>query len=151
MIVIHKLLGIKNQARPAKRVGRGTGSGKGKTAGRGTKGQKARGKVPSYFAGGGGRRNRLLKHLPYVKGVGNPKVSQKPFLISFDALAKHPQGEVTVESLVKYGICSEDDVLKRGIKISGEGDPRFSYILTVPATKAAIAKLGKPGGSLSTK
>ena len=53
-----------------KRVGRGHGSGRGKTAGRGTKGQKARtgGHVNRSFNGG---QTRLSKRLPFVRGLGN--------------------------------------------------------------------------------
>src|SRR3989344_5360691 len=59
----------------AKRVGRGHGSGKGKTSGRGTKGQKARGKLPithPHFEGGS---RPLIKRLPIRRGKGNPKIS----------------------------------------------------------------------------
>ena len=53
-----------------RRVGRGHGSGRGKTAGRGTKGQKARsgGKIHRAFNGG---QTRLSKRLPFVRGLGN--------------------------------------------------------------------------------
>ena len=53
-----------------RRVGRGHGSGRGKTAGRGTKGQKARtgGKIHRAFSGG---QTRLSKRLPFLRGLGN--------------------------------------------------------------------------------
>src|SRR6266849_7282577 len=53
-----------------RRVGRGHGSGRGKTAGRGTKGQKARsgGTVHRAFSGG---QTRLSKRLPFIRGLGN--------------------------------------------------------------------------------
>ena len=58
-----------------RRVGRGHGSGRGKTAGRGTKGQKARtgGQIHRAFNGG---QTRLSKRLPFVRGLGN---SNEPF------------------------------------------------------------------------
>ena len=58
-----------------RRVGRGHGSGRGKTAGRGTKGQKARtgGHIHRAFSGG---QTRLSKRLAFVRGVGN---SNAPF------------------------------------------------------------------------
>ena len=58
-----------------RRVGRGHGSGRGKTAGRGTKGQKARtgGSIHRAFEGG---QTRLVKRLPFVRGLGN---SNTPF------------------------------------------------------------------------
>src|SRR5579885_1919486 len=61
--------------KPERRVGRGHGSGRGKTAGRGTKGQKARsgGSLHRAFNGG---QTRLSKRLPFVRGLGN---SNTPF------------------------------------------------------------------------
>ena len=59
--------------RHKKRLGRGIGSGKGKTAGRGTKGQKARGKIPATFVGS----LPFYKKLPLRRGQGNPKLSDK--------------------------------------------------------------------------
>ena len=53
-----------------KRLGQGHGSGKVKTSGRGTKGQKARNKVPMYFEGGA---LPLIKRLPYRRGKGRNK------------------------------------------------------------------------------
>lgn len=52
---------------PKKRLGRGQGSGKGKTSGRGMKGQKARSKTQLGFEGG---QLKLIKRLPFVRGVG---------------------------------------------------------------------------------
>src|SRR5207253_11257165 len=58
----------------ARRVGRGHGSGRGKTAGRGTKGQKARtgGTIHRAFNGG---QTRLSKRLPFVRGLGNSNLA----------------------------------------------------------------------------
>lgn len=64
---------IKVKTKNKKRLGRGIGSGKGKTAGRGTKGQKARGKIPAGFVGA----TPLYKKLPLRRGKGNPKLSKK--------------------------------------------------------------------------
>src|SRR3989338_1055175 len=69
--------------RSSKRVGRGTGSGKGKTGGRGSKGQKARGKIPAAFVGGS---LPLYKKLPFVRGWGNKKANPKPVVITLDEL-----------------------------------------------------------------
>ncbi|OLD64171.1 MAG: 50S ribosomal protein L15, partial [Chloroflexi bacterium 13_1_20CM_50_12] len=57
-----------------KRIGRGHGSGRGKTAGRGTKGQKARtgGKIHRAFNGG---QTRLSKRLPFLRGLGNSNLA----------------------------------------------------------------------------
>src|SRR5437868_15389382 len=66
-----------------KRLGRGLGSGKGKTGGRGQKGQKARGKIPAANVGGG---LILYKKLPFVRGWGNRKASEKPVIIALEKL-----------------------------------------------------------------
>lgn len=68
---LHELMKVRAKSR--KRLGRGLGSGKGKTAGRGTKGQKARGKIPATFVGS----LPLYKKLPLKRGQGNPKPSKK--------------------------------------------------------------------------
>lgn len=60
--------------RSKKRIGRGHGSGKVKTAGRGSKGQKARGKIPAGFEGG---QLPLIKRLPLLRGKGK-NISRKP-------------------------------------------------------------------------
>ena len=67
---LHELIKVK--AKLKKRLGRGLGSGKGKTGGRGTKGQKARGKIPASFIGG---TLPLYKRLPLKRGKGNPKLA----------------------------------------------------------------------------
>src|SRR2546425_11197399 len=60
--------------KPERRVGRGHGSGRGKTAGRGTKGQKARtgGTIHRAFSGG---QTRLSKRLPFLRGLGNSDIT----------------------------------------------------------------------------
>ncbi|MDQ6645117.1 MAG: 50S ribosomal protein L15, partial [Chloroflexota bacterium] len=86
-----------------RRVGRGHGSGRGKTAGRGTKGQKARtgGQIHRAFEGG---QTRLVKRLPFVRGLGN---SNTPFrkeyaIIKIADLARFDAAsQVTPEQLVE--------------------------------------------------
>ncbi len=73
----------KIQARSQKRLGRGLGSGKGKTSARGQKGQKARGKIPAQFTGGG---LALYKKLPLLRGWGNRLAGKKPVVIRLDQL-----------------------------------------------------------------
>lgn len=69
---LNQLPKLKNRGK--KRLGRGLGSGKGKTAGRGTKGQKARGKIPVNFSGAG---LALYKKLPLRRGKGNKSPGKK--------------------------------------------------------------------------
>ena len=64
----------KTTERRKKRLGLGHGSGRGKTAGRGTKGQRARGKIPISFEGGA---IPLIKRLPFMRGKGKNKSFKK--------------------------------------------------------------------------
>ena len=66
---IHDLKPAPGSNRRKKRVGRGIGGKGGKTAGRGTKGQKARGTVPAYFEGG---QLPLVQRVPKLRGFKNP-------------------------------------------------------------------------------
>ena len=94
---LHQLLKIKTAGK--KRVGRGIGSGLGKTAGRGTKGQKARGKMPATFSGSG---LPLYKKLPLKRGLGNSKVSDKLKVLSLEKLnIFKPKSVIDLEQLLK--------------------------------------------------
>lgn len=87
---IHSLPKIVKRSK--KRLGRGHGSGKVKTSGRGTKGQKARGKLPLGFEGG---QTPLVKRLPYLRGKGRNKPRKRrvdlPHYISQDKREKETQ------------------------------------------------------------
>lgn len=139
---LHELLKV-NQ-RPKKRLGRGIGSGKGKTAGRGTKGQKARGKIPATFTGG----LSLYKKLPLKRGKGNPKLSTKRKLINLSKLNVFKNREVVdIVKLLETKIITEREA-KRGVKILGNGE--LSSILTIklPVSKSALQKIEKLGGKV---
>lgn len=141
---IHELPSVTTRSK--KRLGQGHGSGRGKTSGRGTKGQKARNKVPLRFEGGA---LVLVKRLPFLRGKGrNNALQQQPDVVTLDMLAKLPvKTIVTVESLVKHGILSEKN---NGVKILGTGSVSHAYTIKVPASKSARAKIEKAGGSVET-
>lgn len=80
---LNQMVSIKSK--PKKRLGRGIGSGKGKTAGRGTKGQKARGKIPIGLGGG----LPLYKKLPLRRGQGNRSPSKKEKRLKSKIYATH--------------------------------------------------------------
>ena len=105
-------------ARTAKtRVGRGEGS-KGKTAGRGTKGTKARYQVPERFEGG---QMPLHMRLPKLRGFNNPfRVEYQ--VVNLDRLAAlYPEGgDVTVDDLVAKGAVRDG----RPVKVLGTGEHR---------------------------
>jgi large subunit ribosomal protein L15 len=133
-----------------RRVGRGHGSGRGKTAGRGTKGQKARtgGTIHRAFSGG---QTRLSKRIPFLRGVGN---SNLPFrkdyaIVNLEDLAEWEAGtQVTPESLVEYGLLSNSEG-KGLVKILGDGE--ISRALNFKAHKfsaSARAKIEAAGGTI---
>lgn len=128
-----------------KRVGRGTGSGHGKTAGRGTKGQGARsggGKGP-YFEGG---QLPLARRLPYKRGFHNRnKVVYEP--VNVGELAAFEAGaEITPLTLTVVGLLNKPD---GPVVILGDGD--LDVALQVKAhrfSKTAQEKIEKAGGSI---
>jgi large subunit ribosomal protein L15 len=136
-------------AKSAKRIGRGPGSGKGKTSGRGTKGQNARSRLSlthSHFEGG---QRPLMKRLPYRKGKGNSKISTKPITINLGALASFGKNEVVdLESLIKKSIITKNDTKKFGVKILGGGEIKNTLIIKVNISKKAALKIEKAGGKV---
>lgn len=136
----------KTVARSKKRLGRGLGSGKGKTGGRGSKGQKARGKIALGFIGG---TLPLYKKLPFRRGLGNPKRSVKPVMIPLSNLTIFKEGEVVdKEALLSRHLISEKNLRIHGAKISGDGDLGVALLVKLPATKSAASKITKMGGKI---
>ena len=131
--------------RSKKRVGRGHGSGKVKTAGRGTKGQNARGKVQMGFEGG---QLSLIKRLPLLRGKGrNASQKAKAFPISVAALNELPAGTtVTLATLVKYHMIGSG-VSK--VKILGSEGLKQKLIVHVACSESAKRAIEKAGGSVN--
>lgn len=131
-----------------RRGGQGHGSGRGKTAGRGTKGQKARNKVAPHFEGGA---LPLTKRLPFLRGKGRNKAFvAKPTPINIASLAKLPANTVVDEKiLVEHNLVSEKEVLLYGVKILGFGELNHALTVTVPVSKQAAEKIEKVGGSIA--
>ena len=132
-------------ARTAKtRVGRGEGS-KGKTAGRGTKGTKARYQVPERFEGG---QMPLHMRVPKLRGFTNPfRVEYQ--VVNLDRLAAlYPDGgDVTVDDLVAKGAVRDG----RPVKVLGTGD--IDVLVNVTVNKfsgSAKEKIEAAGGSATT-
>ncbi|ABO65511.1 MULTISPECIES: 50S ribosomal protein L15 [Geobacillus] len=131
---LHELQPAPGSRKKAVRVGRGIGSGNGKTAGRGHKGQKARsgGGVRLGFEGG---QTPLFRRLP-KRGFTN--INRKEYaVVNLDRLNIFEDGtEVTPELLLEKGVISK---LKSGVKILGKG--QIEKKLTVKAHKfSASAK-----------
>lgn len=142
-MALNKLKKIKKSSK--KRLGQGHGSGRGKTAGRGTKGQKARGKVPLYFEGGA---LPLIKRLPFRRGKGKNKVfKKKPMIVNIKVLSLLKKDSIVdIETLIKNKIVDEKDAKMYGVKILGEGDLKIPLIVKLPISKGAASKIKKAGG-----
>ncbi|GJE60109.1 50S ribosomal protein L15 [Methylobacterium trifolii] len=133
------------------RVGRGIGSGKGKTAGRGVKGQKARTGVSiKGFEGG---QMPLHRRLP-KRGFNNihaadlNEVNLARVQAAVDAGKLDKAATVTVEALVQAGIIARP---RDGVKLLGVGEltAKLSFEVT-RASKSAIEAVEKAGGSVTT-
>ncbi len=127
-----------------RRLGRGHGSGRGKTAGRGTKGQKARENIKLTFAGSSLQAS-WLKRLPLLRGKGkNKSLREKPTIVNVKYLnSLKANAEVTLDSLKKAGIIGEN---VNRVKILGDGDLKIALKVTLPASKGAIKKIEKAKG-----
>ena len=125
------------------RVGRGQGS-KGKTAGRGTKGSKARNQIPAGFEGG---QMPLHMRLPKLRGFNNPfRVEFQ--VVNLDRLAElYPDGgEVTAEDLATRGAVRSG----RPVKILGTGDLGSALQVSAHAfSRNAKDKIEAAGGSVT--
>lgn len=130
-----------------KRVGRGIGSGKGKTGGRGSKGQKARGKIPAAFIGGS---LPLYKKLPFVRGWGNKKANLKPVVITLDELNRFKaNSRVTIESLSEVGLFSGRAMQKSGVKVLDKGEIKVKGLtVEIPVSREAKIKIESAGGKV---
>lgn len=130
-----------------KRLGQGHGSGRGKTAGRGTKGQKARGKIALTFEGAA---LPLIKRMPFRRGKGRNKVFKNgPVVVNVRALNLLKKGSVVnLDTLVKNNIVDESDAKKYGIKILGDGKVEVSLTVSLPLSKGAKTKIEKAGGKI---
>lgn len=130
-----------------RRLGRGHGSGRGKTAGRGTKGQKARGSIPAFFEGGA---LTIIKRLPMRRGKGRHKrLTKKPIAMNVKVLNLFPKGTtVDEEALIKKRIVDESDARAYGVKILGDGELLIPLTVKVPVSKGAKRKIEKAGGAV---
>lgn len=134
-------------AKSKRRLGRGHGSGRVKTGGRGTRGQKARNKIPLSFEGGA---LPLIKRLPFRRGKGRNKVfRKKPVIINVKALNLLKKDNVVdIKSLIENNIVDRDDAYKYGVKILGDGDINIPLIVKLPISKRATLKIQKAGGRM---
>lgn len=139
---LHDLKPSEGSTKKKRRVGRGIGSGMGKTATRGTKGQKARRQIHPNFEGG---QTPIQRRLPVKKGFRN--INHKEFaIVNLDDLERLFQAgdEVTPEKLIELGIIPG---MMDGVKVLAFGELKKK--LTVRAhkfSKAAAAAIEKAKG-----
>ena len=143
MMELNSLKYTKGSIKATKRVGRGIGSGNGKTSGRGQKGQNARsgGGVRLGFEGG---QNPLVFRIA-KRGFNNYEFATRYAVINISDLEKFDNGvEVTPELLKEMGIVKD---MKDGLKVLGNGE--LTKKLTVNAnkfSKVAKEKIENAGG-----
>jgi len=140
-IKVHDLKPAPGSNKRGKRVGRGIGGKGGKTAGRGNKGQKARGNVPTGFEGG---QMPLHMRVPKLRGFNNPfRVEYQA--VNLDTIEASELDEVTPEALHARGLTGKGAL----VKVLGRGE--LSRKVTVKAhafSKAAEAAITAAGGSV---
>lgn len=140
---LHDLKPAEGSKKRRRRVGRGIAAGQGKTAGRGTKGQKSRtgSGIKPYFEGG---QLPLVRRLPHTRGFTN--IFRKPYdVVNLQALNDKfdANTEVTPEMLVEHGLVASGD----RVKVLGHGE--LSKALTVKAhafSSSAKEKIAAAGG-----
>ncbi len=138
---LHDLAPPKGATTAKRRVGRGTGGKGHKTAGRGTKGQKARNTMPAGFEGG---QLPLMQRIPKLKGFKNPfRIEYTP--VNLAALEELGADEVTVQTLVEAGLVRP----KALVKILGQGSLSRPVRVSAHAfSKSAEAAITAAGGSV---
>jgi large subunit ribosomal protein L15 len=138
---LHDLAPPAGATKAKRRVGRGTGGKGHKTAGRGTKGQNARNKVPAGFEGG---QLPLMQRIPKLKGFKNPfRVEYTP--VNVGALRDVSGNEITPEALAAAGLCRKGAL----VKVLGRGSIDRAVKVSAHAFSAtAEAAITTAGGSV---
>jgi large subunit ribosomal protein L15 len=147
---LHELSGRAGSRKVRKRIGRGIGSGKGKTGGRGGKGQSARSGV--RIKGFEGGQMPLHRRLP-KRGFRNTKFALKLNEINLgrlqeaiDAGKLDTAGKIDAEALVKAGILRR---AKDGVRLLGSGELKAKIAVSVyGASKSAVAAVEEAGGTV---
>jgi large subunit ribosomal protein L15 len=143
---VHELAPSPRSSADRKRVGRGIGGKGGKTAGRGTKGQRARGTVARGFEGG---QMPLKQRVPKLKGFNNP------FRVEYQAVNLHTLADVvdkTGDATVTPDVLVANGVVRKGsfVKVLARGDLTAKVDVHAHAvSKAAEAAITTAGGSIT--
>jgi large subunit ribosomal protein L15 len=144
VIKIHHLRPAPGAKTEKTRVGRGEGS-KGKSAGRGTKGTKARKNVPAAFEGG---QMPIHMRLPKLRGFRNRfRTEYQPVNVGDLARVFPDGGTIGVDELVARGLARKN----KPVKVLGNGDVDVKLDITAHAfSKTASEKITAAGGSTTT-
>jgi large subunit ribosomal protein L15 len=139
-----ELRGAPGSRKKKRRVGRGHGSGRGKTCGRGHKGQKSRsgGKIPPWFEGG---QMPLARRVP-IKGFKNPGRRAYEVINLRDLERSGLEGDVTIDVLRAAGVVTGS---RRPVKVLAMGEVTRAINLKVNAvSKKALEKIESAGGTV---
>ena len=147
---LHQLAGRPGARKTRKRIGRGIGSGVGKTGGRGGKGQTARSGV--RIKGFEGGQMPLHRRLP-KRGFKNVKFARKLNEINLDRLQSAiDAGKLDVAATIDAAALVKAGVLRRakdGVRLLGGGELKAKVALAVfGASKSAVAAVEKAGGTV---
>lgn len=139
---------IKTTDKRKKRLGRGHGSGRVKTSGRGQKGQKARGKIPAFFEGG---QLPLTKKLPFVRGkLRNQSLKKSILVVNLGQLNSLKENTVVDRDLLIKEKIVKTKEKKIKVKILGSGELSVALTIKLPVSKTALAKIEKAGGKVES-
>ncbi|KOX17881.1 50S ribosomal protein L15 [Nocardiopsis sp. NRRL B-16309] len=144
LLKLHHLRPAPGANKSKVRKGRGEAS-KGKTAGRGTKGTKARNTVRPGFEGG---QMPLIRRVPKLKGFSNARFKKNYQVVNLDRLSElYPEGgEVTVEGLVAKGAVRKNEL----VKVLGTGEITVAVQVSANAfSETAKEKIAAAGGSVT--
>jgi large subunit ribosomal protein L15 len=147
---LHELAGRAGSRKVRKRIGRGIGSGKGKTGGRGGKGQTARSGV--RIKGFEGGQMPLHRRLP-KRGFSNVKFALKLNEVNLGRVQQaidvgklDTAGKIDADAMVKAGILRR---AKDGVRLLGSGELKAKIAISVyGASKSAVAAVEKAGGTV---
>ncbi|HWD95124.1 MAG TPA: 50S ribosomal protein L15 [Acidimicrobiales bacterium] len=139
---LHDLKSPEGSTHRKKIVGRGIAGKGGKTAGRGTKGQKARRQIPAGFEGG---QLPLLQRIPKLKGFTNPfRVEYTP--VNLDALANLGIAEINPDVLVGHGLARKKDL----VKVLGRGELKSALNVSAHGfSESAKSAIESAGGTIT--
>ncbi|MEI7654108.1 MAG: 50S ribosomal protein L15 [Actinomycetota bacterium] len=140
---LHDLKPNEGSSKRKRIVGRGIAGKGGKTAGRGTKGQKARRQIPAGFEGG---QLPILERIPKLKGFTNPfRVEYTP--VNIDAVAALGIAEITPAVLVANGLAGKKDL----VKILGRGTLSAKLNVSAHAFSASAKEAIEAAGGTTTQ